>query len=100
MRVVTPLDLRRSLGAILDAASAGERFLVERDHRPVAMLISVEDGQRLDEEPAARRRRSLDALGRLEAAGRAAVAAGPAPGAQPAADAASAVRADRERDDA
>ena len=28
MRVITPLDLRRSLGAILDEASAGGRFLI------------------------------------------------------------------------
>jgi antitoxin (DNA-binding transcriptional repressor) of toxin-antitoxin stability system len=70
MRVITPLDLRRSLGAILDAASAGERFLVERDRRPVAMLISIEDGRRLDEEPEVRRRRALAALDRLETAGR------------------------------
>jgi antitoxin (DNA-binding transcriptional repressor) of toxin-antitoxin stability system len=112
MRVITPLDLRRSLGAILDAASAGERFLVERDHRPVAMLISVEDGRRLDDEPAVRRRRSLDALERLAAAGRSAspgavpsaqsAESRPAAGGAPAlaSDAAAALRSDRERDDA
>ena len=65
MRTITPLDLRRSLGAILDAASAGERFLVERDHRPVAMLVSVEDGRRLDEDEVERRRRALAALDRM-----------------------------------
>lgn len=70
MRTITPLDLRRSLGAILDAASAGERFLVERDHRPVAYVVSVEDGRRLDGEPDERRRRALAALDRLEALGR------------------------------
>ena len=37
MKTVTPLDLRRSLGSILYAASAGERFLIERDHRPIAV---------------------------------------------------------------
>lgn len=67
MRVISPLDLRRSLGAILDAASAGERFLVERDRRPLAMLVSVEDGRRLDPDPAEARRRRLVALDRLEA---------------------------------
>jgi antitoxin (DNA-binding transcriptional repressor) of toxin-antitoxin stability system len=50
MRVITPLDLRRSLGRILDEASAGERFVIERDHRPMAVLVSVEDGQRLDDD--------------------------------------------------
>lgn len=69
MRTISPLDLRRQLGAILDAASAGERFLVERDHKPVAMLVSVEDGQRLDEDEGERRRRSLAALDRLVAMG-------------------------------
>jgi antitoxin (DNA-binding transcriptional repressor) of toxin-antitoxin stability system len=70
MRTVTPLDLRRSLGAILDAASAGERILVERDHRPIALLVSVEDGARLEGDPTERRRRTLAALDRLEEIGR------------------------------
>lgn len=60
------MDLRRSLGAILDAASAGERFLIERDHRPLAMLVSVEEGQRLGESAAALRKRRLAALDRLD----------------------------------
>jgi antitoxin (DNA-binding transcriptional repressor) of toxin-antitoxin stability system len=66
MRVVTPLDLRRSLGAILDAASAGERIVIERDHRPLAMLVSVEDGRRLDPDADEVRRRRLAALDRLD----------------------------------
>jgi antitoxin (DNA-binding transcriptional repressor) of toxin-antitoxin stability system len=66
MRVVTPLDLRRSLGAILDAASAGERIVIERDHRPLAMLVSVEDGRRLDPDADELRRRRLAALDRIE----------------------------------
>ena len=65
MRTLTPLDLRRGLGQILDAASAGERFLIERDHRPLAMLVSVEDGRRLDPDAAERRQRALAALDRL-----------------------------------
>jgi antitoxin (DNA-binding transcriptional repressor) of toxin-antitoxin stability system len=66
MRVISPLDLRRSLGAILDAAAAGERFVVERDRRPLAMLVSVADGRRLEPDPADARRRRLEALARLE----------------------------------
>ena len=42
------MDMRKRLGEILDAASAGERILIERDHRPLAYLISVEEAQRLD----------------------------------------------------
>lgn len=95
MRTITPLDLRRSLGAILDAASAGERFLVERDHRPVAMVVSVEAGRRLDEDPAERIRRATSALDRLVAQGeglRSARPDGPA--------AVDAIRAERAREDA
>ncbi len=50
MKIVTPMDLRRSLGRILDEASAGERFLIERDHKPMAVLVSVEDAGRLEQE--------------------------------------------------
>ena len=95
MRTVTPLDLRRSLGSILDAASSGERFLIERDHRPIAVLVSVEDGRRLDDDPDARRRRAVDALDRLTALGlemRERHPDGPS--------AADAVRDERHRDDA
>lgn len=65
MRVVTPTDLRARLGEILDAASAGERILIERDHRPLAYLVSIEDGRRLDGEED-RMARSLAALDRLD----------------------------------
>jgi antitoxin (DNA-binding transcriptional repressor) of toxin-antitoxin stability system len=70
MRTVTPLDLRRSLGAILDSASAGERILIERDHRPVAMLVSVEDGRKLEDDVEARMRRRRAALDRLTELGK------------------------------
>jgi antitoxin (DNA-binding transcriptional repressor) of toxin-antitoxin stability system len=95
MRTISPLDLRRSLGAILDAASAGERFLIERDHRPVAILVSVEEGRLLEDDPDARRRRMHAALDRLEAIGRAQQERHP--GGPSAVDA---VRAERARDDA
>ena len=65
MKTVTPLDLRRSLGRILDEASAGERFLIARDHHPLAVLVSVEDAARLDgpdEEVRKRRRAAFAAL--------------------------------------
>ena len=59
------MDMRKRLGEILDAASAGERILIERDHRPLAYLISIEDAARLDpdrEEQIARRLAALDRL--------------------------------------
>lgn len=64
---MTPLDLRRSLGRILDEASAGQRFLIERDHRPLAVLVSVEDAARLDEPTAEADARRLAAIEALEA---------------------------------
>ena len=66
MRVVTPTDMRKRLGEILDAASAGERILIERDHKPIAWLVSPEDGRRFDEGEQARIQRSLAALDRLD----------------------------------
>jgi prevent-host-death family protein len=45
------MDLRRSLGRILDEASAGERILIERDHKPLAVLVSVEEAARLESDP-------------------------------------------------
>jgi prevent-host-death family protein len=66
MRVVTPLDLRKRLGTILDAASAGERLVIERNGRPLAMLVSVEDGRRLDPDVVALRERRLAALDRID----------------------------------
>ena len=95
MRTITPLDLRRSLGRILDEASAGERFVIERDHRPMAMLVSVEDGNRLDEDAESRVARMDAALERLALFGdrlRERYPGGP--------DAAIAVRMDRDERDA
>ncbi len=61
------MDLRKSLGSILDAASGGERFVIERDHRPLAMLVSVEDGARLDESREEQKKRRLAAMARIDA---------------------------------
>lgn len=95
MRTITPLDLRRSLGQILDAASAGQRFLIERDHRPMAMLVSVEDGSRLEDDVEARIAKMDAAFERLAALGdRAGINDPNLP------DAATAVRMDRDERDA
>ena len=66
MRTVTAMDMRKRLGEILDAASAGERILIERDHRPLAYLVSVEEGDSLDESPEALRARRFAALERMD----------------------------------
>ncbi len=95
MRTVTPLDLRKRLGQILDAASAGERFVIERNRRPLAMLLSIEDGRRLDDGDAEERyRRRLGALQRLEALGDRFAHEHPSPLSSP-----GALRLDRDRDD-
>ena len=67
MRTVTAMDMRRRLGEILDAASAGERILIERDHRPLAYLVSVEEGASLGESPDELRERRYAALDRIDA---------------------------------
>ena len=66
MKTVTPMDLRRSLGRILDEASAGERFLIERDHKPLAVLLSVEEAARLESTEDERRRQRESAWAALE----------------------------------
>lgn len=66
MRTVTATELRMKLGEILDAASAGERILIERDHKPLAYLVSVEEVEiHMDAEQEARIERQLAALDRL-----------------------------------
>lgn len=80
MRVVTPTDMRQRLGEILDAASTGERILIERDHRPLAVLVSVEDAGRLDADRQAGVERRLAALDRLAAFGKRMREAFPDPG--------------------
>jgi prevent-host-death family protein len=66
MRTVTALELRGKLGELLDAASAGERIVIERDRRPMAVLVSLEDAHRLDDDRDERRKRGLAALDRLD----------------------------------
>lgn len=50
MRTITATELRQKMGETLDAASAGEKILIERDHRPLAYLVSVEDVRTLEAE--------------------------------------------------
>ena len=97
MRTVTAMDMRKRLGEILDAASAGERILIERDHKPLAYLVTVEEGERVVRVDEGLRQRRLAALDRLtEFAAEMDRKYPPQPG-DP--DAATAVRMDRDRDD-
>lgn len=97
MRTVTAMDMRRSLGEILDAAAAGERILIERDHRPLAYLVSVDDGERLWSDRDAIRERRLKALAGIAEFAAAMEARHPTRADAP--DAATAVRMDRDRDE-
>lgn len=66
MRTVSAMDLRRRMGEFLDRASAGEHLVIERDRRPLAVLVPYEDAMRLRESPADARARAIAALDRLE----------------------------------
>ena len=66
MRTISAMDLRRRLGDVLDRAAAGERILVERDRRPLAVLVPYEDALRLERDSDGSRDRALAALDRLE----------------------------------
>jgi prevent-host-death family protein len=92
---MTATELRQGLGAILDAASAGERIIIERDHKPLAYLVSVEDGRRLSQVRDAIRERRLKALDDLVAFAAEMREKHPSRPGDP--DAAAAVRRDRDR---
>lgn len=98
MRIVTAMGLRARLGEILDAASAGERIVIERDHKPMAVLIPFEEAARLEQNEQERIKRSLAALDRLVARGKWFRASGLMPPDAP--DAVTAIREERARDDA
>jgi len=48
MKDLTAGQLRARLGEALDLASAGERIVIKRDHRPIAAIIPIEDVQHLE----------------------------------------------------
>lgn len=64
------MDLRARMGELLDQASAGEHIVVERDRRPMAVLVPYEDALRLQASPEEGRARALAALDRLDALAR------------------------------
>ena len=69
MRTITAMELRRKMGEWLDRASAGERIVIERDHRPMAVLVPYEDAARLGESAEQRAHRVTEALDHLAAIG-------------------------------
>lgn len=91
------MALRARLGEILDAASAGERIVIERDHKPMAILVPYEDAARLEPDEQERIKRSLEALDRLQEFGRRLRRDGLIPADAP--DAVTAIREERARDD-
>ena len=91
------MQLRAKLGEILDRASAGERIVIERDHRPLALLVPFEDGDRLEPNQKERLARELAALDRFVALGERWAREHPIPPDAP--DAVTAVRLERARDD-
>ncbi len=96
MRTISAMDLRRRTGEVLDRAAAGERILVERDHRPLAVLVSYEDALRLEDSPEERTARALAALERLEALAQRMAETQPGPAANP--PTAALIRDERARD--
>jgi antitoxin (DNA-binding transcriptional repressor) of toxin-antitoxin stability system len=97
MRTVTAMMLRARLGEILDAASAGERIVIERDHKPMALLVPFEDASRLEPDENERLARNLAALDRLAAFSERLAREHAWPADAP--DAVTAIREDRSRDD-
>jgi prevent-host-death family protein len=67
MRTVSAMDLRRRMGELLDRASAGERIVIERDRRPLAVLVPYEEGLKLEDSPEDAQQRALAALDSLDA---------------------------------
>ncbi len=89
------MDLRKRLGQILDAAAAGEPIAIERDGRPMAVLVTPEAAARLSESEQARIVRGLAALDRLDEFRQRMARLHPRQPGDPA-DAAEAIRRDRE----
>jgi prevent-host-death family protein len=63
MKTVSALEMRKNFGQLLDEAAAGERIIIERAGQPRAILVPMEDVDRVD--PEARRAERRDALDEL-----------------------------------
>ena len=62
---MTAGQLRARLGEALDRASAGERIVIERDHRLIAAIVPLEDAQRLEGRSEEAIQRRLAAMARI-----------------------------------
>ena len=58
MRTITALEVRAKFGRVLDAAAAGERFIVERAGQPVAAIVPLADLDAVDPERIWQRRQA------------------------------------------
>jgi prevent-host-death family protein len=67
MRTITAMDLRRRLGEALDQAAAGERIVIERDRRPLAVLVPYSEAAASGESEQERLSRIDAAFDRLDA---------------------------------
>jgi len=48
MRTITATAFRARIGQFVDAASGGERIVIERNHKPIAVLLPYADKARLE----------------------------------------------------
>ena len=65
MRTITASELRARLGETLDRASAGERIVIERDHRRIAAIVPIEDAQQLEGQGSEAKKRKEAAMARI-----------------------------------
>lgn len=68
MRTITALEVRAKFGQVIDAAAAGERFIVERAGVPVAAIVPLSDLESTD--PAKVIERRVGAINALAREGR------------------------------
>ncbi len=66
MKTISALEVRAKFGQVLDAAAAGERFVVERAGAPVAAIVPLGDLEAGDpEQVRARRLAAIEELHRI-----------------------------------
>lgn len=47
MKTVSATEARSNVNSLLDAAAAGERVVIERNGKPMGVLVSLEEAERL-----------------------------------------------------